>query len=120
MAITYTWEITALKTRTEGANENAVIQTYWIKKGTDEHGHTGTFTGATPFTSVDVPAESFVPFDQLTEEIVLGWIQSVVTGEYEQHVNGKITAQIDSQHTTQPELPWAPGKGLPAPDPENI
>ena len=122
MAITYTWEVTGLKTKTEGENLNSVVQTYWKKTGTDEHGHTGVFDGATPFTSVNVPTGEFVPFEQLTEEIVLSWIQSVVVNEYEQHVNEKIQAQIDAQHIIQPELPWATGKGLAAeqPRPENI
>lgn len=119
MAITYTWEVTSLKTRNEGDKENAVVNAYWTKTGTDEHGHTGTFTGATPFTSASVSAESFIPFSELTEEIVLSWIKTVVVGDYEQHVNNKIQAQIDAQHTTQPELPWAPGRGGES-IPENI
>ncbi len=113
MAITYTWEVKALKTKTEGDNENAVVQTYWKKIGTDEHGHTGEFEGATPFTSAGVAPGQFIPYEELTEEIVLGWIQSVVTGEYERHVNSKIQKKIDEQHIAQPGLPWDPTKGLP-------
>lgn len=114
MAITYTWEITSLKTKTDGVNENAVVQTYWRKTGTDEHGHTGTFEGATPFSAANVPPEEFIPFEQLTEETVLNWIKSVVVGDYEQHVNRRIQAKIDEHHVSQPGLPWAPEKGLPA------
>ncbi len=121
MAITYTWEITSLKTRDEGENLNAVIQTYWRKIGTDEHGHTAAFDGATPFTSVPATLDesesaepkSFVPFTELTEEMVLDWIKAVVVGDYEEHVNSKIQEKIDSQHISQPGLPWAPEKGLP-------
>ena len=116
MAITYTWEVTSLKTKTEGENVNTVIQTYWKKTGTDEHGHTGTFDGATPFSAANVSSEDFIPFEQLTEEIVLNWIKAVVVGEYEAHVNAQIQKKIDEQHVSQPELPWAPGKGtVPAP-----
>ncbi len=111
MAITYTWEVTSLKTKTEGDNVNAVIQTYWKKIGTDDHGHTGVFEGATPFSAANVAPEDFIPFDQLTEEIVLGWIQAVVVGDYEQHVNERIQAKIDEQHISQPGLPWDPEKG---------
>lgn len=113
MSITYTWEVTSLKTRTEGNNENAVVQTYWKKIGTDEDGHTAAFEGATPFTSTNVPEGEFIPFEELTEEIVLGWIQAVVVGDYEQHVNSKIQQKIDEQHTSQPGLPWNPTKGVP-------
>lgn len=113
MAITYTWEVKALKTKTEGIYENAVVQTYWKKIGTDEHGHTAEFEGATPFSAANVAPGSFIPFEDLTEEIVLGWIQSVVSGDYEQHVNAKIQKKIDEQHVSQPGLPWNPNKGLP-------
>lgn len=111
MALTYTWEITSLKTKTEGENVNAVIQTYWKKIGTDEHGHTGEFEGATPFTAANVPPEEFIPFEQLTEEIVLNWVKAVVVGDYEQHVNARIQAKIDEMHISQPGLPWNPDKG---------
>ena len=43
MAITYTWEITSLKTKTEGSNTDAVVQTYWKKTGTDDAGKCGLF-----------------------------------------------------------------------------
>ena len=116
MAITYTWEVTSLKTKNEGDNLNAVVQTYWKKIGTDENGNQGTFSGATPFTSVDVPAGEFVAFEDLTEETVLGWIQAVVVVIYEEHVNGHIQNQIDDKIApiVESSLPWAPA---PAPAP---
>lgn len=109
MAITYTWKVTGLKVRDEGEHKNAVVQTYWEKIGTDENGNEGKFSGATPFSAANVPVGSFVPFEELTEEIVLGWIQSVVVGQYEQHVNGQIQKQIDSlvNPIKQESLPWA-------------
>ena len=115
MAITYTWKITGLKTRTEGANQDAVVQTYWQKIGTDENNNTGTFSGATPFTTVGMPdGYTFVPFNQLTEEMVLNWIKAVVVGGYEEHVNAQIKKQIDDKLSpiAEPTLPWAP----PAPE----
>jgi len=111
MAITYTWEITSLRTKTEGENLDAVVQTYWKKTGTDENGNSGTFEGATPFSAASVPTGEFIPFAELTEETVLNWIKSVVVDDYERHVNTKIQEKIDSAVIAQPELPWAPGKG---------
>lgn len=111
MAITYTWKITGVKTKTENDNQDAVVQTYWTKTGVDEDGHEGTFSGATPFTSLNMPAGStFIPFAELTEAIVLGWIQAVVVGGYEEHVNAQIQKQIDEKHNpvTEAALPWAP------------
>ena len=110
MAITYTWEITGLKKKNEGDNNDAVVQTYWTKTGTDENDNVGMFHGATPFTSVD--ADPFVPFASLTENTVLGWIKSVANdgGSYEDHINAQIQKQIDEVVTpvTEAAMPWAP------------
>lgn len=111
MAVTYTWQISSLKTKDQGENINAVVQVYWKKIGTDEHGHSESFEGATPFTAADVPADQFIAFENLQESTVLSWVQSVVTGDYEQHVNSKIQEKIDRHHITQPGLPWAPELG---------
>lgn len=119
MAITYTWKITGLKTKniTED-KQNAVVQTYWQKIGIDENGNEGTFSGATPFT-VDPTDDSgpFIPFEQLTEEDVIAWIQTVVVGQYEEHVNGQIQKQIDEKinPVIEADLPWAPANTVPQP-----
>ena len=110
MAITYTWKITSMKKKDEGVNKDVVVQVYWTKTGTDENGKTGTFLGATPFTSTTMPeGDTFIPFGELTEEIVLGWIKDVVVGGYEEHVNAQIQKQIDEQvnPVAEPALPWA-------------
>ena len=111
MTISYTWKVTGVKTKTEDGNTSAVVQTYWTKTGKDENNNEGTFSGATPFSSLSMPEGStFVPFEQLTEATVLGWIQGVVVGGYEEHVNAQIAKQIQDKITpvTEPGLPWAP------------
>jgi hypothetical protein len=111
MAITYTWKVTSIKTKTEGANQGAVVQTYWTKTGKDSAGNEGTFSGATPFTTLTMPAgATFVPLTDLTEETVLTWIKAVVVGGYEEHVNGVIQKAINDKVTPveEAQMPWAP------------
>ena len=115
MAVTYTWEVSSLKTKNETLGDgvvlpNAICQTYWKKIGTDEDGNEGTFSGATPFSAENLTEENFQQFDVLTEEIVLGWIQAIVVDGYEEHVNGQIQKQIDEKVTpiTEAAMPWAP------------
>ena len=114
MAITYTWAVTGMKVTQVGTESNYVVQTYWTKTGTTDAGVTGTFSGATPFKPNPDQAD-FVPFDQLTQDIVLGWIQPIVVDAYEEHVNNVIAEQIAAKinPVTEPPLPWAP----PAPAP---
>ena len=112
MSMTYTWEITSLKTQNQtnilgDTLENAVVQTYWKKTGTDADGNTGSFSGATPFTAANTPADSFVAFADLTEAKVLGWVKAVVVGGYEKHVNEQIQKQIDEKTVAEPDMPWA-------------
>lgn len=117
--IEYTWKITGLKTKDVDTNHpSAVVQTYWQKIGTDENGNQGTFAGATPFT-VDPTDESgpFKPFNELTESDIIAWIQTVVVGGYEEHVNGKIAEQIEQKITpvVDAKLPWATEETTPGP-----
>lgn len=109
----YQYEITGLKVKDEGQNLNAVVQTYWKLTGTDKNGNQGTFNGATPFTSSTMPeGDVFVPFEELTEAIVSGWIHDVVKGNtgYQKHIDEQIQKQIDQKITpiTEATLPWAP------------
>jgi hypothetical protein len=104
MSLTYTWSITGMKT-----NENdAVVQTYWKKTGTDANGNVGTFSGATPFKIAE--GQDLVPLAQLTETQVLDWIKSVVTGDYETHVDSQIQKDLDRNKSIVKDikLPWAP------------
>ena len=118
MTITYTWAVTGMKVTTVGDLSNYVVQTYWTKTGTDENGNTGVFSGATPLTP-DSSQPNYVPYDQLTQEIVLSWIQPLVTGQYEQHVNDVIAEAIAAKTNPVVEepLPWNPA---PTPTPAPI
>jgi hypothetical protein len=105
--MTYTWKVTGVKTVDTQDVTDAIVQTYWEKTGTDENGNQGTFTGATPFLQSSINPENFIPYGELTEEIVLGWIQAVIVDEYEEHVNEQIQKQIDARSISTPNLPWA-------------
>lgn len=109
MTVTYTWEVTGIKTTTVNDMQNVVIQTYWKKIGTDENGNQGVFSGATPFSVNNIPVgTSFIPFSDLTEEYVLSWIQSLVTDKYALHVDEQIMKQIDNKKNLviDTNLPW--------------
>ena len=118
--ITYTWKLTSLKKRNSGNLEGVIFQTFWKKIGTDANGNVGEFSGATPFDPAQVDPNNFISWDQLTEETVLGWIQEVVTGSYEQHVNEQIQRQLDEKANAHEEVadgkfPWNPASETPAP-----
>jgi hypothetical protein len=103
MSLTYAWSITGMKTN----ENNAVVQTYWKKTGTDANGNVGTFSGATPFKIAE--GQNLIPLEQLTEAQVLDWIKSVVVGDYETHVDSQIQKDLDRNKSVVKDikLPWA-------------
>jgi hypothetical protein len=94
--IIYDWKITFIGVMDEATHSNAIVQTRWEKTGTDVDGNVGIFAGATPFTSVNVPANEFIPIEQLQKETVLNWIKGKVVDDYELHVNLQIINQINA------------------------
>ena len=120
---TWVWEVTSLKRKDEVNSEGAtlsgaVTQTFWKVTGTDANGNSGEFSGATPFTAANVPAGSFVAFDDLTEETVLGWIQDVVNNDehYANHIVERVQYDIDKDLEEEAAMPWGDGSDV-TPDP---
>ena len=104
---TYQWTVTALSTMPTPTPEYVVLAQYTVT-GTD-----GTITvetqGISQF-SVNPEQTDFVPYADLTEEIVLGWIQS------EQNLVVNTQANLDGQidsilnppvSPTNTPLPWS-------------
>jgi hypothetical protein len=107
------WEVTGLKTKNEVNGDgvvlpNAICQTYWKASYTDANGNEGNFAGATPFSAANLSEEQFQQFDALTEEVVLGWIKSIVVDSYLDHVLDRIQRQIDELAVSEATMPWAP------------
>lgn len=99
MNITYTWEVKGIKKVNNSQYNNAIVQTYWKKTGTNDDGIVGDFSGATPFELSTVDPNNFVSYEDLTEELVLGWIQNVVNEDftYRDHIDSEIRRKIDEQ-----------------------
>lgn len=118
MSLTYNWEIKSLKKVSTNDINDAIIGTQWKVTATDENGNEGSFDGATPFDLKTIDVNNFTPFEELTQEQVLGWIKNVVSGSsstnYWDHINGRIQKQIDEKVNVittlnSQELPWFTG-----------
>jgi len=120
MALTYTWKLTGLKKQDTADLSDLVIGTRWELKGTNEAGVFGTFSGATPLDIPDADEEGYVPYSELTEEMVLGWVQNIVSGSgpgnYMDHIEEQINKQINEKTYTllevqENDLPWSEASG---------
>ena len=108
--LTYSWNILSIKTEdVDAEHPQAVIHAKWRKTGVDEDGNEGRFDGACKFSLANVSPEDFIPFDQLTEEIVIGWVQDILNRGGMDRVDQTIQKVIDDNKTQTAEtsLPWA-------------
>jgi hypothetical protein len=76
--INYTWKVTELYTQTIEGKEDYVVLAHCETIGVD-----GEFTASVPnviqFSTEEVT--NFIPYKDLTEELIVGWIKEVLTKE---------------------------------------
>ena len=108
MANTYNWKINALDAKVlVDDDENVVYTVHWslIAISEDEE-HTVSSIGA---QSVEYDADNFVPYEDLTEEIVIGWLEDALDVDL---MKAGLDAQIEKLITPQEITytdPFAPG-----------
>lgn len=112
MPITYTWTVTNLigYPAFEGQTDVITRAAYTVV-GDDGEGHTADYSNwqATPID----PLAPFIPFADLTNDIVVGWVQSNLGPERVASIQESIAIDIHRQVTPPPEpmqfpLPWTP------------
>ena len=104
--ITLSWLIERLLVKpTEGSNTDVVITADWRCNGSDDT-YSGTCYGSCSFAP---PSSEFTPYEDLTQEQVLGWCYAngVDQAAIEANVSLQIENQINPPVVTLP-LPWVP------------
>ena len=104
--MTIIWLIERLLVKpTEGTLTDVVITADWRCNGTDET-YSGTCYGSCSFAP---PTGSFTPYEDLTQDQVLGWCyeNGVDKTAIEANVSLQIENQINPPVVTLP-LPWVP------------
>jgi hypothetical protein len=112
MSITYTWTINALVGYPTFEGETDVVtRASYTVLGDDGEGHTADYSNWQE-TPLD-PAAPFIPYPDLTPEIVTGWVQAGLGADKIAAIEESLAIQIQRQVTPPPEpevlpLPWAP------------
>ena len=103
---TFNWVVTALNCLPNAPEgQDYVIVVHWTCNGTD-----GTYN-ASVYSTCSLPVgqgTSFIPYQDLTLETVLGWIWA--NGVDKDSAEAAVAQQIQNQITppiTTPVLPWA-------------
>ena len=93
--------------------KDVVTHVKWRLTGTTPDGYEGAFEGATPIEDLSqLDSLTFVPYSELTEEEIIGWIESFLGADkqYKDHILDRIDKQIynEKRLTTVEEnnLPW--------------
>jgi hypothetical protein len=105
MAISYTWFIDSLPNypSAEG-QENVIFQVNWTLTGTDGQ-YTASEKGGTGVTYV--AGQPYTPYNQLSKEEVLSWVQAIMPAETLALYEGWIADSIEQQkNQVINPLPW--------------
>jgi hypothetical protein len=106
--INYTWIVTQLLTETIEGNENYVVIAHCETIGVD-----GEYLASVPnviqFSTEDVTV--FIPYEDLTEEMVIAWIKESLGEEGVLSIEKSIQFQIETQKNPpvtpqETPLPW--------------
>ena len=107
MAITYTFKVTELEVAPSlDGQSDVVTRVRYNYNGVDANGYSGSFAGATPMPA---PSGSFIPYNELTQETVVAWLDEVSD---KPHMQEQITKQINNQinpHYVPTPIPWPTG-----------
>jgi hypothetical protein len=106
---TYTWAVTALYTQTIGTEQDYVVIANYTVVGVDGQ-YSAELSNIARFSTASV--SPFIPYDQLTEAIVIGWIQDELGVDGVANLEACIQGQIDSQINppvvpVNTPLPWS-------------
>ena len=101
---TFTTTITAMYTLQQ-PDPNYVVNVLWTVTGVDGE-YTASIGGNTTFDSSQAP-ETFIPYADLTEAIVIGWIPEQAMASAQACVQGQIDSMITPPVSPQnTDLPW--------------
>jgi hypothetical protein len=105
MAIIYTWDcrtVDCYPTKDEQGVEldDVVYNIHWRLTGTevvDTKTYSATVIGTQMVAADDIDPETFVPFDELTNEIATGWCTAAMGAEQVANLETSVANQIASQ-----------------------
>jgi hypothetical protein len=99
---TFTWTVTQLLTETIAGEQNYVVIANYEVIGTDGK-YSSSISDSARFSTANV--DTFIPYEDLTNDIVIGWIQALLgvdgVANYEASIQGQIDSQINPPVTPE-------------------
>jgi hypothetical protein len=98
----FTWTVTQLLTETIAGEQNYVVIANYEVVGVDGV-YSSSINDSARFSTANV--DSFIPYEDLTNSIVIGWIQALLgvdgVANYETSIQGQIDSQINPPVTPE-------------------
>ena len=111
MPITYTWTATSLIGYPVLDGETDVVtRASYTVLADDGEGHTTDYSNFA-LTPID-PSVPFIPYADLTNDIIIGWVQYNIGPDLIASIQGSLAIQVERQVNPPPQpevlpLPWA-------------
>jgi hypothetical protein len=112
MPITYTWTATSLIGYPVLDGETDVVtRASYTVLADDGEGHTADYSNFA-LTPLD-PSVPFIPYADLTNDIIIGWVQYNIGADLVAAIEGSLAIQVERQVNPPPQpevlpLPWVP------------
>jgi len=106
---TFTWKVANLERNLADGRVGTVHYTVNALSDTvDPNSESGGFYSAGAYGSVGLDGEVTTPFEQLTEEVVIGWVKEQFGAEKVAEIEAALQAQIDEKvaPTKAAGVPW--------------
>lgn len=110
--MTYSWQILKLDTRAQTnadgvALADSVIAIQWLRVGVDDDGNSARIVGYTKLSAENTAESDFTAFADLTEEKVVGWLDTLNSAELIASYDAKIDEKRLRGVTTSRDIPWS-------------
>ena len=102
---TYTWKVSQLERET---SDGYVYTAHWTVNATETVEDKTYNAGAYGSIGLERPEEDLIPFENLTEELVVSWVLDKLGEEQVTNMETSLTNQIQEQKTPSKlqGLPW--------------
>lgn len=106
--IKYTWRINTITKKTISDTDSVIFNVVWEKFGIDEDGHSGVYKISTRLNTSDINSDNFIAYEDLSEDIVIGWIKSVINEEeVDKYIQNEIKRAKDKEiQVENGNFPW--------------
>ena len=91
MATTFTWKISQLERE---VSDGYVYTAHYVIDASDSSYNAGAYGSI----GLERPETELIPFDSLSEDLVVGWVKEKLTPEKVAEIEAALQAQLDEKH----------------------